>query len=351
MESPLEKVGTGILAAMSLSIVMASFVASAQTTASPTVLVTVENYNRAQTDVNFAGVVKNGGFGQFRHGRELAPPVQQGIVRPNRDTLYSFAIIDLDAGPVTITLPEAGKRFMGMQVVNEDQYTPATYYGAGIHTLTRAMIGTRYAIAVVRFLVDFSNKEDVGQVHALQDAVKLSQERPGTFEIPNWDEASLKKVQAALLQLGTTITDTRRMFGANKNEVDPVKHLIGSAMLWGGYPEKDALYLPITPARNDGSTIHKLTVGDVPVDGFWSLTVYNSEGYLQPNEYNAYSVNSITAKKGPDGAVTIQFGGCDGKIKNCLPITVGWNYTVRLFRPRAEILNGTWMFPLAQPES
>ena len=78
-------------------------------------------------------------------------------------------------------------------------------------------------------LVDFSNKEDVEQVHALQDAVKLSQERPGTFEIPNWNnKASLKKVQAALLQLGTTITDTRRMFGANKNEVDPVKHLIGS---------------------------------------------------------------------------------------------------------------------------
>jgi hypothetical protein len=239
---------------------------------------------------------------------------------------------------------------MGMQVVNQDQYTPAAYYGAGTHTLTREMIGTRYAIAVVRFLVDFSNKEDVGQVHALQDAIKLSQERPGTFEIPNWDEASLKKVQAALLQLGTTVSDTRRMFGANEDEVDPVKHLIGSAMLWGGYPEKDALYLPITPARNDGSTIHKVMVGHVPVDGFWSLTVYNSEGYLQPNQYNAYSVNSITAKKGPDGTVTIQFGGCDGTIENCLPITEGWNYTVRLFRPRAEILNGTWRFPLAQPE-
>jgi len=67
--------------------------------------VTIENYNRAQTDVNFAGVVRNGGFGKFRHGRELAPAVQQGIGRPNRDTFYSFAIVDLDAGPVTITLP------------------------------------------------------------------------------------------------------------------------------------------------------------------------------------------------------------------------------------------------------
>jgi hypothetical protein len=330
---------------------MASSIGSAQTTASPTVLVTVDNYNRAQTDVNFDGVVKNGGFGKFRHGRELAPPVQQGIVRPNRDTLYSFAVVDLDAGPVTITLPEAGKRFMGMQVVNEDQYTRATYYGAGTHTLDRKLIGTRYAIAVVRFLVDFSKKEDVGQVHALQDAVRFSQERPGTFEIPNWDGTSLKKMQAALLQLGTTISDTRRMFGANEHQVDPIKHLIGSALLWGGFPEKDALYLPITPARNDGGTIHKLSVADVPVDGFWSLTVYNSEGYLQPNTYNAYSVNSVTATRGPAGTVTIRFGGCDGKIENCLSITRGWNYTVRLFRPRAEILNGTWTFPLAQPES
>src|ERR1700748_1116969 len=144
------KTSMRILAAMSL-VMVSSVVASAQTIASPAEPVTVENYNRAQTDVNFAGVVKNGGFGKFRHGRELAPPRQQGIVRPNRDTLYSFAIADLDAGPVTITLPDAGKRFMGMQVVNQDQYTPATYYGAGTHTLTREMVGTRYAIIVVRF--------------------------------------------------------------------------------------------------------------------------------------------------------------------------------------------------------
>jgi len=343
------KTSKRILAAMSL--VIASSVASAQTPTSPAELVTVENYNRAQTDVYFAGVVKNGGFGEFRHGRVLAPPAQQGIPRPNRDTLYSFAIVDLDAGPVTIPLPDAGKRYMGMQVVNQDQYTPATYYGAGTHTLTREVIGTRYAIAVVRFLVDLSSKEDVRQVHALQDAIKFNQESPGIFEIPNWDEASLKKIKAALLQLGTTISDTRRMFGANEHQVDPVKHLIGSAMLWGGNPEKDALYLPITPARNDGKTVYKLTVRDVPVDGFWSLTVYDSQGYLLPNPYNAYALNDLTAKKGQDGSVTIQLGGCDGKVPNCLPITQAWNYTVRLFRPRPEILDGTWRFPEAQPVS
>jgi hypothetical protein len=349
MESVLKTISTKFLAAALLPMMTSPMAVQAITLS--TEPVTVENYNRAQTDVNFAGVVKAGGFGKFKHGRELAPPVQQGIVRPNRDTLYSFAILDLDAGPVTITLPDAGSRFMGMQVVNEDQYTKASYYGPGSHVLTKATIGTRYAIVVVRFLVDFSRKDDVAQVHTLQDEVELSQERSGAFEIPNWDQASLKKVQSALLQLGTTISDTRRMFGAGHDQVDPVKHLIGSAMLWGGFPEKDALYLPITPERNDGGTIYKLKVTDVPVDGFWSLTVYNSAGYLQPNPTNIYSVNSITAKKGADGEVEVQFGGCDEKVVNCIPITPGWNYTVRLFRPHQQILDGNWQLPVAQPQS
>jgi hypothetical protein len=330
------KTSRRILAAMTL--LTASAAASAQTAPPAAMPVTVETYDRAQTDTYFAGVVKAGGFGRFRHGRELSPPVQQGIVRGNRDTLYSFAILDLDAGPATVTLPEAGRRYMGMQVVNEDQYTRATSYDAGSHILTREAVGTRYAIVVVRFLVDFASPDDVARVHALQDQVTLAQDHPGRFEVPDWDPASLGTIRAALQQLGTTVTDTRRMFGAGPDQVDPVRHLIGTALLWGGNPEKDGLYLPITPARNDGATVYRLTVGAVPVDGFWSLTVYNSAGYLQPNPRNAYAVNSLTAKAGADGTVTIQFGGCDdGTAANCLPITPGWNYTVRLFRPAKPV--------------
>jgi hypothetical protein len=70
---------------------------------------------------------------------------------------------------------------------------------------------------------------------------------------------------------------------------------------------------------------------------------------MKPNQYRVYSVNSYTAAGGPDGSVTIQFGGCDGKIPNCLSIMKGWNYTVRLFRPRPEILDASWKFPLAAP--
>ena len=323
--------------------------ALAQPTSGSAVPVTVDNYNRAQTDVYLAQTVKAGTLGKFKHGRDLAPIVNRGIVRPNRDTLYSFAVFDFDAGPVTVTLPDAGNRFMVMQVVNEDQYTPAVFYGAGGHTLTREGVGTRYGIVVVRMVVDPANSQDVQQIHALQDKLAVSQRSPGTFEVPNWDEASLKKIRTALLQLGETISDTRRMFGAKADQVDSMRHLIGTALIWGGLPEKDGLYLPITPDRNDGTTVHKLTVKNVPVDGFWSLTVYNADGYLEPNPYNTYSVSKTNAKPGADGSVTIQFGGCDGRIPNCLPIMKNWNYTVRLFRPRPEILDGTWKFPKAQP--
>ena len=339
---------TQVCAALSLA--ATSSIALAQAPSGTAVLVTVDNYNRAQSDVNFGLNVERGGFGKFLHRRELVALDKQGVIRPNRDTLYSSAVFDLDAGPVTIRLPDAGKRFMSMQVINEDQYAPAVYYGAGSHTLTKEGIGTRYASVVVRMLVDPANPEDVRQVHALQDALEVRQQSPGMFQVPNWDEASRKKVHAALLQLGETISDTKRMFGA-KDQVDPVRHLIGTALLWGSNPEKDGLYLPVTPARNDGITVHKLTIKDVPVDGFWSITVYNAEGYLEPNQYKAYSVNNITAKKGADGSVAIQFGGCDGENPNCLPIMKGWNYTVRLFRPRPEILDGTWRFPDAQPVS
>jgi hypothetical protein len=319
--------------------------------AADTIPVTVDNFVRAESDLYFGGVIKDFSFGKIGYNREPAPIDNQTVIRLNRDTLYGGGVFDLDAGPVTITLPDAGKRFMSLQILNQDEYTPAVYYGAGSHTLTKENVGTRYVVTAVRILTDPNDPEDLKQVHALQDAIKVEQPGgPGKFEIPNWDQASQKKVRDALLVLASTLEDFKGAFGT-KSEVDPVRHLIGAAAAWGGNPAKDAIYLNVTPPKNDGTTVYKLNVKDVPVDGFWSVTVYDAEGYLQANPYNAYSLNNITAKKNDDGSFAIQFGGCDGKIANCLPITKGWNYTVRLYRPRPEILDGSWKFPEPTPVS
>jgi hypothetical protein len=313
------------------------------------VLVTPDNFARAESDLYFSGVVKNGGFGKFDHTRDPAPLDKQTVIRLNRDTLYSAAVFDLDAGPVTITLPDPGKRFMSLQVIDEDQYTHGVFYGHGSHALTREEIGTRYVVVAVRTLVDPAKPGDLQEVHSLQDAMTVTQKNgPGSFEVPKWDPVSQKKVRDALLILASTLSDTNRMYG-RKDDVDPVRFLIGAATGWGANPPKEALYLNLFPTSNNGETIYRLHVNNVPVDGFWSVSVYNAEGYFVPNQLNSYSLNNITAKKSNDGSIDIQFGGCDGKVPNCLPIIKGWNYMVRLYRPRADILNGNWKFPEAEP--
>jgi hypothetical protein len=158
----------------------------AQSPAGNAIPVTPENFIRAETDLYFGKIAKNGGFGQFTHNREFGPiEKQNAIVRPNRDTLFSLGVFDLDAGPVTVILPNAGKHFMSMQVMNEDMYTPQVIYDAGSYTFTREQIGTRYVLLGVRILVDPANPDDVRQDHNLQDAIKVSQQSPGSFEVPD----------------------------------------------------------------------------------------------------------------------------------------------------------------------
>jgi hypothetical protein len=316
------------------------------------VRVTAENFNRAESDLYIGNAVKDaGGVGRIHHHREPIQIDKQLVVRPNRDTLYSTLVLDLDAGPGTVTLPDAGKRFRSMQVINEDHYVVGDVeYRPGTYTFDKDKVGTRYVLVALRTLVDPNDPRDIAEVHALQDAVKVSQAGAGKWEVPNWDPVSQKKVRDALLTLGSTVTGFRNAFGA-RGQVDPVMHLIGSAAGWGGNPDKDATYLNVAPADNDGKMVYRLDVKDVPVDGFWSLSLYNADGYFAKNDYNANSLNNLTAKRNGDGSITVQFGGCDGKVPNCLPIMPGWNCTVRLYRPRPEILSGQWKFPEPKPVS
>jgi hypothetical protein len=326
-----------------------SAVAASLSAAPAAVPVTIDNFPRAETDTYFGSSVKDFGIGKLGHHREVTPIDNQFVIRANRDTLYSAGVFDLDAGPVTITLPDAGSRFRSLMVVNEDHYIVGdVQYQAGSYTYDKQKVGTRYVLLALRTFVDPENPKDIDAVHRLQDAVSVNQKSPGKFEVPQWDAVSQKKVRDALLVLSSTKSGFGGAFG-NQGKVDPVYHLLGTAAGWGGNPDKDATYVGENPPKNDGKTVHRLTVKDVPVDGFWSISVYNAKGYFEKNALNAYSLNNVTAKKSADGSYTIQFGGCDGKIPNCLPIAPGWNYTVRLYRPRPEILNGTWKFPVAQP--
>jgi len=312
--------------------------------------VTVDEFKRAESDLYFAKFVAEGGFGAFVHEREPVSVDEQAVIRMNRDTLYSYGVADLAAGPATVTMPPAYGRFMSLQVIDEDHYTPTVIYEAGTHAFDRETVGTRYVLFLVRTFVDPGSAEDMAAVHALQDALTIEQGEGAAFEIPDWDTAQAARLREALNALAAANggVDSARMFGA-RGVVDPVQHLIGTAAGWGGNPVKDAYYVGVTPERNDGGTVHRLTVRDVPVDGFWSISVYDADGYFAKNAPGRYSLNDVTATPAADGSFEVRFGGCDADPVNCLPITPGWNYLVRMYRPSEAILEGSWTFPEAEP--
>jgi len=312
------------------------------------VRVTIDNFRRAETDTYFARFVAQGAFGKLIHERELAAIDRQSVIRLNRDTLYSSGVFDLDASPVSIKLPDTGKRYMAVQVVNQDHYTTDVFYAPVTRTLTKDNVGTRYVALLIRTFVNPNDASDVKAVHALQDGIVVTQQTTGQFEAGEWDEQSLTAVREALLHLVAANggIDSARMFG-REDEVEPTQHLIGTAAGWGGNPPAAALYSGYEPQNNDGKTAYELTLRDVPVDGFWSVSVYNQAGYFEKNDKDAYTVNNVTAERNADGSVTIHFGG-DESASNFIPITPGWNYLLRLYRPRQELLDGQWKAPQAQ---
>jgi len=309
-------------------------------------LVTPDNFDRAESDRRFAEVVDLGGFGRLAHRRAFPDIRAQVAPCSNRDTLQSAGVFDLDAGPVTVVMPAAGGRFMSLQVFDEDGYSHGVTYEAGERSFGRDEIGTRYALVAVRTLVVEADPADLAAAHALQDAIMLRQAASGCWEPPTWDSMSQSRVREALLSLAQTVPDTRGMYG-ERDHVGELRHLVGAAAGWGGNPETAAFYQTVTPHRNDGRVAHRLIVGDVPVDGFWSVSVYNAEGYFEPNHRNAYTVNSLSARPSADGSIAIHFG--DSSIFNFFAIPPGWSYRVRLYRPRREVLTGDWTFPEARP--
>jgi hypothetical protein len=306
--------------------------------------VNVDNFARAETARMFQDIQRDaGGINSFRHNREPARIDDQTVIRLNRDTLYSFAIVDLTAS-AALTLPDAGGRYLSAMVVNEDHFVSAILHEPGDHELAAESVGSAYALVAVRTLVDASDPDDVAAVVRLQDEMRLSARSATPYAMAEFDTESLDETRGALLVLARRLPGYDRMFGA-PDEVDPVRHLIGSAAGWGGLPTTEAAYLGLDPMLPPGR--YEMRFDAVPVDAFWSVSVYNARGFFEPNESGRYTVNSVMGRPDPDGAVTVRFvpGDVDRDIPNSIPVPEGWNILVRLYRPRAALRDGEWTLP------
>ncbi|MBU1376347.1 MAG: DUF1254 domain-containing protein [Alphaproteobacteria bacterium] len=124
----------------------------------------------------------------FRHTRELATDKSRAITAPNNDTLYSAAWLDLTKGPVTLTVPPTGARYIsiaGMNMYTDNDFVLGTRTSGGAGGRFTVVgpgqpgsgpnvvrLATAHGWMLARILVD--GPSDLPAVHKIQDALTLS---------------------------------------------------------------------------------------------------------------------------------------------------------------------------------
>lgn len=119
------------------------------------------------------------------------------------------------------------------------------------------------------------------------------------------------------------------------------------------YPStsEDAQGRPLQGGRR--YVLHFPPGGLPPVKGFWSLTVYDQDGFLVANPLDRYCVGSETGlASNPDGSTDILLQGTApaGRQANWLPTPPGaFSLTLRLYWPDASVLDGRYRIPPVEP--
>ena len=196
-------------------------VEAAQVQAAPVkmalIKVTALNYVQAKTAIQFDKYLARAGgkLNTFSHGRRVADINSRSSKRLNRDTLYSVAIVDISKG-ASIQIPEAGDRYMSVQVVNQDGFTNKIFHGAGRHYLTVAEFDTPYVWLLVRTLVLENIPGDMQAAQVLQDQMSIdsASERPYTHA--DYDPLSMSATTALLTELGKGISDNAKAAGTKE---------------------------------------------------------------------------------------------------------------------------------------
>jgi len=105
-------------------------------------------------------------------------------------------VFDLSKSPLTLTLPDTGKRYMSAMVVSQDHDIYPARYAPGKWTFTQEEIGTRYIMIGLRTFADPNSEQDLAQAHKLQDAVKVEQKDKGDLSgLPEWDTSQMLEVR------------------------------------------------------------------------------------------------------------------------------------------------------------
>jgi hypothetical protein len=389
------------------------------------------------------------GFGppnEFHHVRAFPPADFRAVVRPNFDTLYSSAWLDLREGPVVVHAPDTADRYYMLPMLDmwTDVFANPGKRTTGTGAQDYAVVGpggSRHdAPAGVQVIeaptpwvwvigrTQTNGPADYAAVNAVQDGYAVSPVRPTSHTIdPDQDIATepLRIVNAMnAVEFFTyaceALTDNRphatdfsilarianigivpgEPFAAEHRSADVlaeieagvaaaqaaiagnVAHLGTQANGWtlavdtigvygnaylkratialgglGANPPEDAVY-PLLLTDADGNAvegehdyvIHFDAADLPPVDAFWSITMYDHEGFQVANELDRFAIGDRDPLVyNADGSLDISIGHVNpgpDREANWLPAPTGpLGITMRLYGPRPEVLSGGWTPP------
>jgi hypothetical protein len=425
-------------------------------------LVTMDVTRKQFTNLEPGKMPGRGPMNMFNNVPTYPPADDRGVVRPNFDTLYSIAYLDMTKEPVVVSVPDTNGRYYLLPMLDmwSDVFaspgwrTTGTQAGNFLVTppgwrpdlrerfidefklprdTQRIDAPTPYVWVIGRTKTD--GPADYDAVRKIQAGFKVTllsewgkPPKPAEVKIdPSIDMKTPPKIQvdtmpagkyfayaAELLKLQPPhITDEPILAQMKRIGIEPgksfdiekvspaVKKALESApeaaqklMEWkiptlarvanhwsmntdtmgvyGNYYLKRAILAQIGLGANlpedaiyplnlsddtgrplDGSnkyTLHFEKSATPPVNAFWSVTLYDSEGFQVANPLNRFAVSSwMPFKYDPDGALTLYFQNeSPGKDKeaNWLPAPKGaFNLTMRLYAPKSEALTGRWNPP------
>ncbi len=288
------------------------------------IIVTQENFPTAYSNLRMGAVVERaGGVNKLiEMPTPSSNPEEQLVVRMNRDTYYSSAVLDVSEDAY-VTIPETD-RYVSIQIVDENHETQPMIYGPGRHKITAK---TDHAFIIVRALDDDARRNLL---------IEAKSSKP--FVMKEWDMDSFKKLEAEGNAVFVTGYDQSKAFGSQETGQTTYMNYIGAAGGWGGAMVVDNIYQ--SSGYLDIEGCYEMTFPDPKDKYFWSATVYNANGYMFNDVANISSEMDPVINK--DGTITVRFG-CDD-MPNNLPIREGndtgkFNVVMRHYGPSDNVRN------------